>query len=151
MCVFLAYVVWLTWMSSQSRVWQTDNEAQSSELPIFTSTDPGWGLLPNCGELTFEDFVQVDHDISVHGVLTDAELLDLDNNEEENEEDQPLIPVTLSEARKSLRSLRSYALRTDTSDEFFSALITIENSLDNDRLKSLTQKKITHFFQNNVK
>ena len=51
---------------------QTENEAQASEPPKVTSTDPGWLLLPNCGELTFEDFVQVNDAISVHGVLTDA-------------------------------------------------------------------------------
>lgn len=128
---------------------QTENVEQSSEPPKITNSDSGWGLLPNYGELTFEDYAHVDDDISVHGALTDAELLNLaplDEDEEENEEEQPPIPVTLSEARRSLTTLRFYALRTDTSDDFFAALTTIENSLDNDRLKSLTQQKITDFF-----
>ena len=63
-------------------------------------------------------------------------------DKDEDEEEQPPIPVTLSELRRCLSNLRFYALRTDTSDDFFAALTTIENSLDNDRLKSLTQQKI---------
>ncbi|UYV74075.1 hypothetical protein LAZ67_11002039 [Cordylochernes scorpioides] len=54
---------------------------------------------------------------SVHGALTEAEILNLahlDEDEVEDEEEQPPIPVTLSEARRSLTTLRFYALRTDT-------------------------------------
>lgn len=60
--------------------------------------------------LTFEDSVQVDDDINVHSILTDsdAELLNLDSlnmDEEENEKEQPPIPITLSEARTFLTTL----------------------------------------------
>ncbi|CAH2096716.1 unnamed protein product [Euphydryas editha] len=128
---------------------QVGNVEQSSEPPKIINSDSRWGLLPNCGEITFDDYAHVDDDISVHGVLTDAELMNmvsLDEDEEENEEEEPPISVTLSEARKCLTILRFYALGTDTNDDFFAALTTIENSLDNDRRKSLTQKKITDFF-----
>ena len=128
---------------------QTENEEQSLEPPKPTNSNSGWELLPNSGELAFEDYAVVDDGLSVHGSLTDAELLNLaplDEDEEENEEEQSPIPVTLSEARRSLNALRFYALTTDTSDDVFAALTTIENSLDNDRFKSFTQQKITDFF-----
>ncbi|UYV84897.1 hypothetical protein LAZ67_X003902 [Cordylochernes scorpioides] len=52
---------------------------------------------------------------SVHGALTDAEILNLTHlDEEEDEEEQPPIPVTLSKARRSFTALCSYVLRTDT-------------------------------------
>lgn len=131
---------------------QVENVENSSEPQKITNSDSEWGLLPDCTKLTFEDYTHVDDDISVHGALTDAELLNsapLDKDEEGDEEEQPPIPVTLSEARRCLSNLRFYALRTDTSDDFFAALTTIENSLDNDRLKSLTQQKITDYFSVN--
>ncbi|UYV81997.1 hypothetical protein LAZ67_21000358 [Cordylochernes scorpioides] len=103
---------------------------QSSELPKITNSYSGWGHLPNYGELPFEDYSQVDDDISVHG----AEILNLVHlDKEENKEEQPPIPVTLSESRRSLITLRFYTLRTDTSNDFFVALTTIENSLNNDK------------------
>lgn len=127
-----------------------ENVEQPSEPPKDTNSIPPdsvWALLPNSGELTFQEYVQVDDDIDVHGALTDVELLACENeDEEEIEEEQPPTPITLSEARSSLNTLRHYALRTETNDDFFSALIIIDNSLDNDRWKSLTQKKITDFF-----
>lgn len=129
---------------------KTGNVEQSSEPPKITNSGSEWGLLPDCRELTFEDYTHVDDDISVYGILTDTELMSMvsldEDDEKEDEEEEPLTPVTLSEARKCLTTLRFYALGTDTSDDYFAALTTIENSLDNDKLKSLTQKKITDFF-----
>lgn len=134
---------------------QTGNVEQSSEprrnSEPSTNSGSEWELLPDCSELTFEDFTHVDDDISVYGILTDTELmsmvsLDEDDEKEDEEEEPPTPSVTLSEARKCLTTLRFYALGTDTNDDYFAALTTIENSLDSDKLKSLTQKKITDFF-----
>ncbi|UYV73153.1 hypothetical protein LAZ67_10001978 [Cordylochernes scorpioides] len=94
----------------------TESVEQSSEPPKMTNSDSGWGGLPNYGELTFEDYSHVDDDVSVHGA--DAEILNLDHlddeDEEEDEGEQPPIPVTLSEARRSLTTLRFYALKLPT-------------------------------------
>ena len=64
----------------------------------------------SCAQLKFEDYTHVDDDISVHGALTDAELLNLVLLDKDEEEEQPPIPVTLSEARRCLSNLRFYAL-----------------------------------------
>ncbi|CAH2097494.1 unnamed protein product [Euphydryas editha] len=99
--------------------------------------------------LGLDDYAQVDDDISIHGVLTDYELMNmvsLDEDEEENEEEELPTPVILSEAKKCLTTLRFYALGTDTNDDFFGALTNIEKFLDNDRWKSLTQKNILSDF-----
>ncbi|UYV82098.1 hypothetical protein LAZ67_21000825 [Cordylochernes scorpioides] len=88
--------------------------------PKMTNSDSGWERLPNSGELAFEDYSHVDDNISVHGALTDDDIFNLAHlDEEEDEEEQSPIPVTLSEARGSLTILRFYALRTETSDNFF--------------------------------
>lgn len=94
---------------------QTENDGPISQPPNHTNSILGWELLPDCGPLTFQEYVQVDDDIGVHGVLTDAELLDLpsqdddgEENEEEEIEEPPPVPVTLSEARTALSTLRSY-------------------------------------------
>lgn len=65
---------------------QTQNEEQSSVPPKATSSDPGWRLLPDFGGWPFEDYVHVNDHISVYGALTDVELSELDENEEETEE-----------------------------------------------------------------
>lgn len=66
---------------------------------------------------------------------TDAELLYLipvDEDDSENKEEQLPISVTLNEAKRYFITLHFYTLRTDTNDNFFAALTTIKNSLDND-------------------
>ncbi|GFV27194.1 hypothetical protein TNCV_2720221 [Trichonephila clavipes] len=51
-------------------------------------------------DLTFDDYVLVDTDISLWGALSDAEIVALDPNNTESDEDESeeLTPVTLSEA-----------------------------------------------------
>lgn len=87
-------------------VLQTEKAEQPSELGELTNSiqpDSGWGLLPDCGGLTFEDFIDVDN-ISVHGAHNDAELLA--SQDEEDKEEQLPAPGTLNEARTSLNTLR---------------------------------------------
>ena len=97
-------------------------------------------------KLTVENFVHKDGEITVHGALTDPELLTLKDKGEEAIEEKPLAPFTLSQTWLSINTLRSYALRTETSDNFFPALIIIENELDNVRWKSLHKKEIADYF-----
>lgn len=58
------------------------------ESANFIPPDSGRALLPNCGELTFQDFVHVDDEIGVYDSLSEAELLGAtcqDEDEEDNE------------------------------------------------------------------
>ena len=48
-------------------------------------------------KLTVEDFVHKDGEITVHGALTDPELLTLQDEGEEAIEEKPLAPFTLSQ------------------------------------------------------
>ncbi|UYV84043.1 hypothetical protein LAZ67_X000968 [Cordylochernes scorpioides] len=74
----------------------TESVEQSSESVKITNSDSGWGCLANYGKLTFENYSHVDNDISVHGALSDAEILNfahLDEDKEEDEEEQLPIPI----------------------------------------------------------
>lgn len=44
----------------------------------------GGELLPNFGNLSLEQYVEIDDNIGVYGALTNAELLELGENEDEN-------------------------------------------------------------------
>ncbi|GFU94284.1 hypothetical protein TNCV_2042831, partial [Trichonephila clavipes] len=72
-------------------------------LTEFNAEPSLWEALPE-QDLTFDDYVLVDTDIAVWGVLSDAEIVALDYNNTESDEDEleELTPVTLSEAKVSL-------------------------------------------------
>ncbi|GFX73608.1 hypothetical protein TNCV_1263771 [Trichonephila clavipes] len=69
--------------------------------------------LPEQG-LTFDDYVLVDTDIAVWGVLSDAKIVALDHNNTESDEDEweELTPVTLSEAKVTLNKLCNFFLQS---------------------------------------
>lgn len=120
-----------------------------------TSQD-GWSLLPNFGEsVTFDDFVHFDDDVEVCGALCDDEILAASNSSNNNEDDdeeeseaEPIPPVTSKEAKSLLCTLRQHLLRTKVDDEVFSALVVIDNALDQARWKLLKQKKSLISLQN---
>ncbi|GFS90085.1 hypothetical protein TNCV_507711 [Trichonephila clavipes] len=70
-----------------------DTLTEFSDEPLI------WEALPE-QDLTFDDYVLVDTDVAVWGVLSDAEIgaLDLNNTESDEDESEELTPVTLSEA-----------------------------------------------------
>uniref|UniRef100_T1I3K9 Zf-RVT domain-containing protein n=1 Tax=Rhodnius prolixus TaxID=13249 RepID=T1I3K9_RHOPR len=53
---------------------------------------------------------------------------------------------TSGEARKSLETFRNFMMKTEVDDEVFSALVILENALDQRRQATLKQKTILHFF-----
>ncbi|GFR10962.1 hypothetical protein TNCT_35741 [Trichonephila clavata] len=50
-------------------------------------------------DLTLDDYVQVDTDITEWGTLSDAEIVALDHNNTESDDKSELTPITLTEAK----------------------------------------------------
>ncbi|XP_072155736.1 tigger transposable element-derived protein 6-like [Bemisia tabaci] len=109
-------------------------------------------MLEGC---SFEDFVAIDNEVAVTGLLSDEDILasvSADNNEEiDEEDDEPLVtkPVVPNKQAKSiLTTLRDFVEQLpNVSDDVFSALVTLENEVDRHRLQHLQQSRITQFFK----
>lgn len=110
-----------------------------------------WDALTHQQEIpvTFNEFVNFDDNVATTGTLTDAEILEstTDNSDiEDNEEEEPTQSISAKEARKMVKSMRYFLERREIGDDVFTALVTIENALDQSRRESLMQKKITDYF-----
>ncbi|UYV72563.1 SETMAR [Cordylochernes scorpioides] len=86
----------------------TESVEQSSESLKIANSDSGWGRLTNYGDLTFENYSHVNEDISVHGSLTDANILNSTHLVQDEKEDLPPISITLNKAKRSLTTLRTF-------------------------------------------
>lgn len=135
------------------------DEEQEGEDDIPVSLGPSqiWNKFVNQGSLTtdisFNDFVNFDDNVAAYGILTDAEIMSMNTQEECDDDDPdevdpiPTISITCQEAASSLATLKQFLVRTDIDDRVFHALVMIENSIDKERWGSCTQKKITDFFR----
>ncbi|GFV41147.1 tigger transposable element-derived protein 6 [Trichonephila clavipes] len=103
-------------------------------------------LFNECSSITrFDEYVLVDTDIAVCGALSDAEIVSLDHNNTESDEDESeeLTPVTLPEAKLSLKKLRNFFLQNHVDADILQASFVQEKSIDKVRLNALKQKKKT--------
>ncbi|GFS79938.1 tigger transposable element-derived protein 6 [Trichonephila clavipes] len=116
-------------------------------LTEFNAEPSLWEALPE-QDLTFDDYVLVDMDITVWGALSDTEIVALDHNNTESDEDESeeLTPVSLSEAKVSLNKLRNFFLQNHVDADISKASFVLEKSIDKVILNALKQKKITDFF-----
>ncbi|GFW80873.1 hypothetical protein TNCV_3779531 [Trichonephila clavipes] len=112
----------------------------SDTLIEFNAEPSLWEALPE-QDLTFDDYVLVDTDIAVWGALSDAEIVALDYNKTESDEDESeeLTPVTLSEAKVLLNTLRNFFLQNHVDADILQASFVLEKSTDKVRLNALKQ------------
>ncbi|GFS87160.1 tigger transposable element-derived protein 6 [Trichonephila clavipes] len=110
-----------------------------------------WEALPE-QDLTFDDYVLVDMNIAVWGALSDAEIVALVHNNTESDEDESkeLTPVTLSEAKVSINTLRNFFLQNHVDADILQASFVLEKSIDKVRLNALNQKKKTDFLTKRI-
>ncbi|XP_025419459.1 tigger transposable element-derived protein 6-like [Sipha flava] len=108
-----------------------------------------WNSLPTQENVSFTDYVNIDEDVAVWGVFSDAEILEntLSIDEDNEDDTSPLPLVTLKEASLSLEKLRNFSLQSEVTVEVFDALFTIENTIEKIKLNSMKQKTITDFFK----
>jgi len=108
--------------------------------------------------ISFEDFVDVDSNLSAFGGLTDSEIIESIRTTQDDETDDDteialtdvaLKVVTYNHSRRSIEVIRSYLEQASDgiSPEVFTHLVSVENALDSNHLKSIRQTKITEFFK----
>lgn len=113
----------------------------------------------NAENVRFEDFVNIDDDVAVTGLMTDSDLIDSvskdtngnDVGEDENDE-EPVVaepPLSLKQAKTALTTVRTFIEKCiNIDDNVFAALFAVENAIDYQH--KFKQSKITDFFQNSV-
>jgi len=134
-----------------------DAEEDDIFIPIIenTVTDGEWALITNrygITEETFENFVEIDEDVAVSGILTDDDITnsvrgtaDVDDVEEELSE--PVPRVSVKKAKAALTLLRTFIEQSsNVDDKVYSALNVVENTIDNSMWKNQTQSKISNYF-----
>lgn len=103
-------------------------------------------------DLAFEEFIRVDEDVAVTGTLTDSDIVasfnndgnDASDNEEVLEEN---INVTVKDAKGAINTLRIFLEKTnEVPDSVFSAVVSIENTIDSHVASNQKQSKITQTF-----
>lgn len=120
-------------------------ETQTSEesIALIRESIPLHQALQN---VTFEEYVSVDENIAVCGALSDSEIIGTKEDEDDEDDTEPLIPVTLREASSCLIKLRQFYMQSDIDDNVFEALFTLDKTLHQARLAVHKQTKITDFF-----
>jgi len=124
-------------------------EIQETENDQLNIESIQWNSLPTQENVSFTDYVNVDEDVAVWGVLSDADILEntLSIDEDNEDDTSPLPLVTLKEASSALEKLRNFSLQSEVNVEVFDALFTIENTIEKIKLNSMKQKTITDFFK----
>lgn len=86
-----------------------------------------WSFLPTQENASFADYVNMEEDVAVREVLSDAEILE--NTLSVNEDNtSPL--VTLKGTRSSLEKLRNFSFQSEVNVKVFDALFTQENTIE---------------------
>lgn len=124
-------------------------EIQETENDQLNIESIQWNSLPTQENVSITDYVNVDEDVAVWGVLSDADILEntLSIDEDNEDDTSPLPLVTLKEASSSLEKLRNFSLQSEVTVEVFDDLFTIENTIEKIKLNSMKQKTITDFFK----
>ncbi|XP_060882149.1 tigger transposable element-derived protein 4-like [Metopolophium dirhodum] len=81
---------------------------------------------------TFEEFVAIDDDLAICGVLNDEEILNKADDEEGNDEEECCEDPTGSskEAKSGLHTVLNYLQKHDIDDNVFRNILNLENTID---------------------
>ena len=97
-----------------------------------------------------EEWVDCDNDISTVGNRTDAEIIQLaqsENCNNEDEDDTVIQKPSVTEVRKALKCLQDFSLCSQLQAGVLDAITALEKQLNNAILCQAQQKKLTDFFQ----
>ena len=103
-------------------------------------------------ELTAEELVDIDFEISVTGTVSDADIIaevtgrahDADDEEDSNNEEQPT--ESFNDVMNSITILEDYSLFSNFGDILMKALKEVNRAIDLDRLSNKKQSNIEDFF-----
>ena len=129
---------------------EQDGENTSSEDNLIDRlSEIVLGSTPTPVEV-MEEWVDCDNDISTVGNLTDAEIIQLaqsENCNNEDEDDTAIQKPSVTEVRKALKCLQDFSLCSQLQDGVLDAITALEKQLNNAILCQAQQKKLTDFFQ----
>ena len=108
-------------------------------------------------ELTAEELVDIDFEISVTGTVSDADIItevtrrahDADDEENSDNEEQPtecLTKPSFNDVMNSITILEDYSLLSNFDDDLMKALKEVNRAIDLDRLSNKKQSNIEDFF-----
>lgn len=106
-----------------------------------------WNSLPTQENVSFTDYVNVDEDVAVWEVLSDAEILENTLSIDEDNEDDTSPPTSCDFKRSQFILGKITKFFAPVTVEDFDALFTIENTIEKIKLNSMKQKTITDFFK----
>ena len=108
-------------------------------------------------ELTAEELVDIDFEISVTGTVSDSDIIakvtgrahDADDEEDSDNEEQPtecLTKPSFNDVMNSITILEDYSLFSNFGDDLMKALKEVNRAIDLDRLSNRKQSNIEDFF-----
>jgi len=135
---------------------QTSDTSTTNEDSVDVAIDTSlWRKMDLDKTVSFDDYIHVDDDVSTAGSLTDAEIMAnavkddkaaCDESSEEEDAQDKWRPST-KDALKAVDTLRAYFQHAkDHGEEVYGGLHAIENALEEQFFKGLSQSKITNFF-----
>ena len=108
-------------------------------------------------ELTAEELVDIDFEISITGTVSDADIIaevtgcahDADDEEDSENEEQPtecLTKPSFSDVINSITILEEYSLFSNFGDDLMKALKEVNRAINLDKLSYKKQSNIEDFF-----
>lgn len=95
------------------------------------------------GSLTFMDFVQIDDEVAISSTSVDDDILDLSqhvhgdlgsqDDDDGVDDDRPPRLISFRQAQSHIRELRYFLSTKDIDDSVFSAIVLVENTIDQAR------------------
>lgn len=132
-------------------------EKDDTLMPIIENTDTDdreWARITSrygIAEETFDDFVEIDNDVAISGILTDDDITDSvrgteDVNDVEEVSSEPVHRVSMKQAAAALILLRTFTEQlSNVDDKVYAALNVVENTIDNNKSQIFSQSKIINY------
>lgn len=132
-------------------------EKDDTLMPIIKNTDTDdreWARITSrygIAEETFDDFVEIDNDVAISGILTDDDITDSvrgteDVDDVEEVSSEPVHRVSMKQAAAALILLRTFTVQlSNVDDKVYAALNVVENTIDNSKSQIFSQSKIINY------
>ena len=104
-------------------------------------------------EEVMEEWVTCDEDLPTSSELTDAEIIQLaqdetrDDSSDMDQDDVPIQKPPAADVRKAIQCLQDFCLCTQMDTSLLDSITVIEKHINNTLVAQAQQKKITDFFQ----
>lgn len=109
-------------------------------------------IVDSTPEDAMEDWVNCDEDVPTTSELSDAQIIQLaqeeaNNDVDDDQDDTPVHKPTVAEVRKALQCLQDFSLCSQVETSVLDSIAAIERQLNKAIVSQAKQKKLTDFFQ----